>query len=336
LKSKLIVSLILTVLALPVAQPATAAASTELVLSDRVIMKITDEMTIDQIIERIYPRNRELWPQIKQKLIEINPASFVQYSDRLIPGMRLKLVDIRKVYDQQELPPKTRVGYVSWIEGQVRSTDDGGRVAPLKVNSLVFEGDRIETDAESRVRILLDDGAEVQLKGDTVLKITEYVITAGYDEGSSSVFDLLRGGFRKITGAIGASAMANYQVQTGMATIGIRGTEYVVKLCKLDDCTQTVSRNDPNAKLHAAVLQGAITLTTDDEIQILMAMGEYGTATRERLSIENDAPAPAGFLEQGEAQQFDASKQQRAANDVQESSGTWKWILGILLLAAAL
>lgn len=326
----------LTALGLIAVQPAAVAAEFELVPSERVITKITDDMTIDQIIQRIYPRNSDLWPQIKQKLMETNPASFVQYSDRLIPGMRLKLVDIERVYNQEELPPKVRVGYVGRLEGQARSTDDAGRVATLQANSLVFEGDRIETDPQSRIQIQLDDGAQVQLKGDTVLKITEYVITAGYDENSSSVFDLLRGGLRKITGAIGASASANYQVQTGMATIGIRGTEYVIKLCKLDDCTQTVSRNDPDAKLHAVVLEGAITLTTDDEVQILMAMGEYGTATPDKLLIEEAVPVPAGFLDQEEAQQFDSSKQQRVENSDGDSSGAWKWILGILLLAVAL
>ena len=66
---------------------------------------------------------------------------------------------------------------------------------------------------------------------------------------------------------------ANYQVQTGLATIGIRGTEYVIKLCKQDDCSATVSRNDPEAKLHAVVLEGPITLTTDRDVQILIALG---------------------------------------------------------------
>jgi len=336
LKTKLIITLLLASLSLTAFQPASAAASVELLPSKRVIIKITEDMTIDQIIQRIYPRDKDLWPQIKQKLIETNPASFVQYSDRLIPGMRLKLLDIRRVFEQDELPPKIRVGYVSQLDGKVSSTDDFGREAILQVNSLIFEGDRIETDPESRVQILMDDGAEVMLKGDTVLKITEYVITAGYDEGSSSVFDLLRGGLRKITGAIGASAMANYQVQTGMATIGIRGTDYVIKLCKLDDCTRTVSRNDPDAKLHAVVLKGAITLTTDEEVQILMAMGEYGTATPDALRIEDSVPVPAGFLDQEEGQQFATSAQQRVQNSDQGSSNTWKWIVGILLLAVGL
>lgn len=334
LKTKLFITLILASLTFAVYQPAAAATTIELVPSKRVIIKITEDMTVDQIIRRIYPKDKDLWPRIKQKLIETNPSSFVEYSDRLIPGRRLKLVDIKRVFEQEELPPKTRVGYVARLDGQATARDDNGRVALLQVNSLIFEGDRIETELGSHIEILMDDGAEVSLKEDSVLKITEYVITAGFDSGSSSVFDLLRGGLRKITGSIGSSALANYQVQTGLATIGIRGTEYVIKLCKNDDCTQTVSRNDPDAKLHAVVLHGAITLTTDEEVQILMAMGEYGTATPETLVIEEEAPVPAGFLDQEEARQFEASAQQRASEEA--SSNTWKWVLGVLLLAIGL
>jgi hypothetical protein len=334
LKTKLFITLMLASLTFAVYQPAAAATTIELVPSKRVIIKITEDMTIDQIIQRVYPKDKDLWPQIKQKLIETNPSSFVEYSDRLIPGRRLKLVDIKRVFEEEELPPKTRVGYVARLDGRATARDDHGRVEQLQINSLIFEGDRIETDLDSRVEILMDDGAEVLLKEDSVLKITEYVITAGYDAGSSSVFDLLRGGLRKITGSIGASALANYQVQTGLATIGIRGTDYVIKLCREDDCTQTVSRNDPDAKLHAVVLNGAITLTTDEEVQILMAMGEYGTATPETLVIEEQVPVPAGFLNPEEAQQFESTAQQRTAEA--ESSSTWMWVLGVLLLAVGL
>ena len=79
-------------------------------------------MTVDDIIERVYPKEKDLWPRIKQKLIETNPDSFVQYSDRLIPGVRLKLVDIKRIYDQPQLMPEVRVGYVcqSRRQGQRR------------------------------------------------------------------------------------------------------------------------------------------------------------------------------------------------------------------------
>ena len=293
-------------------------------------------MTIDRILQRIYPDDRELWPQIKQQLIENNPSSFVQNSDRLIPGQRLNLVDIKRILDPQDSPSSKRVGHVARLEGNASRIDEAGRAAKLQVNSPIFEHDRIETDPESRLRILMDDGAEAQLKGGTVLKITEYVITEDYDAGSSSIFDLLRGGLRKITGAIGASSEANYQMDAGVAAIGIRGTDYVIKLCRLDDCTQTVDRDNPEARLHAVVLDGAISLTTDDQARILLAKGEYATASPDSLAVEDRAKVPLGFLNIDESRQFDASAQQRAQNVEQESAGAWKWILGIMLLAVAL
>ncbi len=334
MNKNLIAALMLTFVSAAAWLPAASAAelTIELVPSSRVILKIIPGMTIDDIIARIYPKDRELWPQIREKLIETNPSSFHQYSDRLVNGARLKLVDIKRIYTE-EIAAKTRVGYVARLEGRAIARDVNDHFEELQINSPIFEGDRIETDAESRLTILLDDGAEMHLKEDSVVKISEYVITANYGKESSSVLDLLRGGFRKVTGSIGASALANYQVQTGMATIGIRGTDYVVKLCRGDDCSQTVGRNDPEAKLHAAVLDGVITLTTDDDVQILMAMGEYGTATAETITLEREVPVPIGFLDADEAGQFDAMTVPEPA---EEATSPWIWILGVLLLAAGL
>ena len=337
LQTKLFISLLAAVLSIAVLQPAWSAETVELVPSKRVIIKITSEMTLDRIIERIYPRDKDLWPQIKDKLIETNPSSFVQYSDRLIPGTRLKLVDVKRIFEQEQLAPKIRVGYVSRVDGDASATDDTGRIQVMQNRTPVYEGDRIKTEPRARMEIVMDDGARIHIKEDSVVKITEYVITAGYDENSSSVLDLLRGGFRKITGSIGASAVANYQVQTGLATIGIRGTDYVLKMCKQDDCSQTVSRNDPDAKLHAVVLEGAITLTTDDDVRILMAMGEYGTATADTLKVEEQVPVPVGFLDPEESQHFDISVEQRVESAAaEEPSKTWMWIVGALLLAVGL
>ncbi|MCP4980865.1 MAG: FecR domain-containing protein [Gammaproteobacteria bacterium] len=338
MNKNLLFTLLLTLMSYAVFQPVATAASVELVPSSRVILKITESMTIDDIIRRVYPKDKDLWPQIKQKLIESNPNSFVQYSDRLIPGLRLKLVDIKRIYEEEELTPKIKVGYVAQLGGSAIARDINGRVQHLSINSQIFEGDRLETEIGARLYILMDDGAEVHLKEDSVLKISEYVITAGYDKNSSSILDLLRGGLRKITGSIGASALANYQVQTGLATIGIRGTEYVIKLCKDDDCTQTLSRNDPGAKLHAVVLKGSITLTTDEDVQILMAMGEYGTATPEVLVVEDEAPIPVGFLDVDEAQQFNANLPQKVEQPIEKESSdsTWMWVVGLLLLAVGI
>jgi hypothetical protein len=84
------------------------------------------------------------------------------------------------------------------------------------------------------------------------------------------------------------------------------------------------------------VLKGAITLTTDEEVQILMAMGEYGTATPETLIVEDDKPLPVGFLDAEEAQQFNVTSKQQMEQAEEESSSAWLWIVGVLLLVVGL
>lgn len=317
-------------------QTANAEGTVELEPSSRVILHVDPDMSIDQIVRKVYPTEVELWLDIKNKLIELNPYSFHPNSDRLVAGSRLKLVEIKRLAEQV-ISNKQKVGFVVRQKGQVTVKDLNGETQILEINSPIYEGDRITTGMESTAFIAMEDGAEIYLKEDSVVKISTYIITAGYDKDSSSILDLIRGGLRKVTGSIGSSALSNYQVQTGLATIGIRGTEYVIKLCKQNDCNQTVGRNDPDAKLHAAVLEGAITLTTDDDVQILMAIGEYGTASREDLAVLDDVTIPSGLLDTRESAQFNViTPQQREKSDGSTSDNLWKWILGIILIGAGI
>ncbi len=334
MSNKSILILILAISMSLFSQISVAATINEIVASSRVITRVIQGMTVNDIIRKLYPGEKALWSEIKEKIIAINPDSFHPYSDRLINGSRLKLVDIKRI-QQEEISTKQKVGYIVRLQGRASVRDTNGNIQGLEINSQVYEGDRITTAAGANLYILMDDGAEIFLKRDSIIKISKYVITSGYDKNSSSILDLIRGGLRKITGAIGASALSSYQVQTGLATIGIRGTEYVIKLCKLDDCNQTVSRNDPDAKLHAVVLEGVITLTTEEETQILMAIGEYGTASREEMVILDEIPVPEGMLDTEESTRFNVTipRQLKEKEIEEESSSGWLWVLGLLLLA---
>ena len=318
-------------------QTVTAAVAYELVPSSRVITRVIPGMTVEDIIRKIYPNEVKLWAEIKAKLIEINPYSFHTESDQLVTGSRLKIIEIRRV-ELKEISQKKKVGYIASQRGQARVKDLNGNTQALQINSEVYEGDRISTGRNSNLFIAMDDGAEIYLKEDSVVKISEYVFTSEFNENSSSILDLIRGGLRTITGLIGASTLANYKLQTGLATIGIRGTEYVIKLCKLDDCTQAVGRNDPDAKLHAVVLEGIITLTTTDDFQILMARGDYGTATQAEMKVlDDDVEIAAGLLDAEEAIRFDHTVMQpQQVEEKKSSDNTWKWIIGIALIAVGL
>jgi hypothetical protein len=60
--------------------------------------------------------------------------------------------------------------------------------------------------------------------------VDQYRFEGRTDGNERGFFSLLQGGLRTITGLVGRSNKRNYQVQTRVATIGIRGTEYQLKL----------------------------------------------------------------------------------------------------------
>ena len=55
----------------------------------------------------------------------------------------------------------------------------------------------------------------------------------------SAFFRLLKGGFRAVSGLIGHTRREDYAVQTPVATIGIRGTDYEVRMCS-GDCGDVI------------------------------------------------------------------------------------------------
>ena len=189
LNKKVIVLLLFTLFFGVFGQVSIAETIHEITPSSRVITRVIQGMTINDIIRKIYPQQEALWPEIKEKIIEINPESFHPYSDKLINGARLKLVDIKRI-DQQEISSKVKVGYVVRQDGEASVRDANGHVQGLEVKSQIYEGDRITTAVGANLYILMDDGAEIFLKSDSVIKISEYIITSSYGSKSSIVLSV--------------------------------------------------------------------------------------------------------------------------------------------------
>ena len=102
-----------------------------------------------------------------------------------------------------------------------------GKGLPLK------EGDRLTTSEGAAAIIKLQDGTRMTLRPNSEMIVQQYQ----YREGSgdnSMVMQLLRGGFRAITGLISKGAPNAAKVQTSTATIGIRGTDFDARLCAQD------------------------------------------------------------------------------------------------------
>jgi len=98
-------------------------------------------------------------------------------------------------------------------------------------------------------------------------------------DGSHAFLSLLKGGFRAVSGAIGKINHDDYQINTPVATIGIRGTNYLAVIC------DTQCANDPaiaalvgyiaaEGGLVAGDIAGGIVVTSSKG-SIILGPGEY-------------------------------------------------------------
>lgn len=112
--------------------------------------------------------------------------------------------------------------------GTVFSQRSSNKVT-LKRRSPVLEQDEVHVGSKSRAQLRMIDSALISLQQDSVLQIKKYQYQAG-GQGNSALLELLSGGLRTITGAIGKNNKKAYELKTPLATIGIRGTDFQVQI----------------------------------------------------------------------------------------------------------
>ncbi len=153
--------------------------------------------------------------------------------------------------------PEDVVGQVVINIGDL-TAQNRGATRELQRRSSVYRGDTLATGGRSHTQIRLKDGALLSLRPYTSIKIAEYNYNGSEDGNERSVIELLKGGFRTVTGAIGHLNKQNYQVRTSMATIGIRGTHYSLVLCQQDSCNGDGEQVEDG--LYGGVADGSIVI----------------------------------------------------------------------------
>lgn len=98
---------------------------------------------------------------------------------------------------------------------------------PLAKGDHLAAGDTVNTGHDGRVQMRFTDGGLVSLMPNSSFAIDRYNQPDNQDGGSLS-FRLVKGGLRTLTGSIGQKNHDNYELKTDVATLGIRGTEFVV------------------------------------------------------------------------------------------------------------
>lgn len=164
-----------------------------------------------------------------------------------------------------------------------------GKNAPRIVvkNETIASGAVVRTGDGSQAVLKFEDGQVVSMQPNTTFQIREYryVSKQAGTEKNSIVFSMLKGGMRFVTGQIGQRNPQAFRLITPHATIGIRGTEFMVVL--------------KNNAIYNKVLTGSTSMTNSAGTTILSA-GQTGLATSatKLTVILSEQLVPAGTFSQ--------------------------------------
>jgi len=120
------------------------------------------------------------------------------------------------------------IGTVILAKGVVTSNSEGKTLSILSKGSDIYRKDVITTANKSFVVIRFSDGGKTTLRPNSELVVNEYNSKAGQE---TKAIQLLKGGLRSVTGAIGKARPKSVKYRARNLTIGIRGTEFVLVLC---------------------------------------------------------------------------------------------------------
>ncbi len=104
-----------------------------------------------------------------------------------------------------------------------RSAD--GTVSELTLGSQVFVGDDIRTGPGGRLLILFEDESKLTLGENAQITIDQLIYNPGGD--SLQALEIVVGVFRFVSGQIAKESSSNVAFTTPVATMGIRGTEFL-------------------------------------------------------------------------------------------------------------
>ena len=124
------------------------------------------------------------------------------------------------------------VGEVTFAAGEARIEGAGGTLdkAKLAKGTALEVGQTIVTGAGGHVHVKFVDDAFVAVRPNSQLSIDDYAFDAASAANSRVKFTLKTGTSRLITGKAGQANKQGFRLNTPMAAIGIRGTDFVAQV----------------------------------------------------------------------------------------------------------
>ena len=189
-------------------------------------------------------------------------------------------------------PPQS-AGEVDFSRGVGFAQTAGQPARTLGKGMVLKEGDKLTTAEGSLAVIKMQDGTRMTVRPNSQIVIQQFKYEEKAPADNSMVMQLLKGGFRAITGLISKGSPSSARVITNTATIGIRGTDFDARICTTDCKAESAKvAEKPRAN---AVLASAKVVSAQGDIGVVDNSG-----ARRKL-VEGGAVYPGETLETGVA-----------------------------------
>ena len=146
------------------------------------------------------------------------------------------------------------------------------RNEPLRRGDSLRVGDTVKTQNGSHVHVRFVDGAFVGIRPNSSMSIEEYRFDVTHPERSKVKFLLQEGTGRFITGRAGEAAKHQFRLNTPVAAVGVRGTDFVVQT--------DVTRTD------VAVNTGTVVISALSQSCSVATLGPCADAQAKSLSAD--------------------------------------------------
>ena len=169
-------------------------------------------------------------------------------------------------------------GTVHVLKGRATVLSASGDIREIRKGSRVYANETVSTASGSYTRLKLRDDSWIMLRPGSRFYLEDMQFDEASGEGKG-FFSLLKGGFRAVTGLI--RDKLDYRYSTSVATIGIRGTDFMVRVCN-GDCTD----------IYPAPADGLYLEVIADDVVINNAQGEQSFQAGQYIYIANNAALP--------------------------------------------
>ena len=152
------------------------------------------------------------------------------------------------------------------------------------------EGDRLTTSEGASAIIRLQDGTRMTVRPNSEMVISQYQFKENASD-NSMLMQLVRGGFRAVTGLISKGSPNAARVQTNTATIGIRGTDFDARLCTRD-CGRESAQVSENARPNEVLASAKV-------VNVVGELNATDAQNQRRRLVDGGSIYPGDLLETG-------------------------------------